>query len=166
MGTFFFSEKELYMKFLKLKPNVNWKEQPIYLEYFTEDAAILLSDIDIQATLQAHNLHCDIFIHPGKYFLGTSSGFAFQKDSPLKEIIDFQLLKFFQTGFMTKLSQKYLKTELEVCEPPVRELDFKATFFSFAILGCGVVIALIVFTAEIIRFYSEKRFLVKKYFVP
>ena len=58
------------------------------MEYFTEDVALLLSDIDIQTLLEVLKLKCEIFIHPGKYFMGSSSGFAFPKDSPLKELIE------------------------------------------------------------------------------
>lgn len=123
---------------------MDWKKYPIPLEYFTRDVVLLLSDIDLQTLADEFDLHCEVFVHPGKYFSGSSSGFAFQKDSPLKEVIDYQLLKFFQSGLLEQLVKKYLKTERRTCEPPVKELDFKATICSFAILGCGVMTALIV----------------------
>ena len=127
---------------------MSWKKSPIPLEYFTEDVVQMLTDIDIHETAQVYNLHCEIFIHPGKYFMGTSSTFALQKDSPLKEIINYQLLKFLQSGLMEQLTKKYIAKEQRICEPPVKELDFKATILSFAILGSGVAISLIASLVE------------------
>ena len=136
---------------------MDWKEYPIPMEYFTEDAALLLSDIDIQTLLEVRKLKCEIFIHPGKYFMGSSSGFAFPKDSPLKELIDYHLLKFQQSGLLEQLAKKYLKIEPHICEPPVRELDFKATIFSFAILATGVLTSLVVYLVEKIKDHYSKR---------
>lgn len=150
------SEKQLYKKFLKLKPNVKWKSHPIPQSYLTDDAALILSDIDINNLKDDYGLHCDLFIHPGKYLMGSSSSFAFQKDSPLKEIIDYQLLKFFQSGLLEQLVKKYFKMESHVCEPEVKEIDFKATFLSFAILGCGVLIAFVVSLLEKINVWFSK----------
>ena len=111
----------------------------------------MLTDIDIYDTVQEYDLHCEIFIHPGKYFMGSSSAFALQKDSPLKEVIDYQLLKFLQSGLLEQLSEKYIAKKQLVCLPPVQELDFKATALSFAILALGVATALIVSFVEKIK---------------
>ena len=154
---YFIPAKQLYNKFLKWKPNMGWKEHPIPLEYFTEDAALLLSDIDILALEEEYDLHCEIFINPGKYFKGSTSGFAFPKNSPLKEMINYHLLKFIQSGLLEQLIKKYFKEKRHVCEPPVRELDFKATIFSFAILVIGVVTSLVVSLVEKIRSHLQTR---------
>ena len=116
-----------------------------------KDAALLLSDVDIQTLLEVRKVKCEIFIHPGKYFLGSSSGFAFPQDSPLKDFINYHLLKFQQSGLLEQLAKKYLKIELNDCEPPVRELDFKATIFSFAILAASVLFSLGVFLVEKVK---------------
>ena len=133
---------------MTLKPNMSWKKSPVPLEYFTEDVVQILTDIDIYETAGVYSLHCEILIHPGKYFMGSSSGFALQKNSPLKEVIDYQLLKFLQTGLKEQLTKKYFVTKQHICEPPIMELDFKAIILSFAILASGVGISLIASLVE------------------
>jgi len=147
-----FPEGQLYQKFLRLKPNMKWSKSPIPLDIFTEDAAFLLTDIDIYETVERYNMHCDIFVHPGKYFMGSSSAFALQKGSPLKEIIDYQLLKFLQSGSIEQLVEKYIQKKQYICEPPVRQLDYKATSLLFIILAFGTVAAMLVSLMENVRF--------------
>ena len=149
-------EKQLLKKFLKLKPHVDWKEDLIPQQYFTEDAALLLSDIDTLTIFEEYNLHCEIFVNPGKYFKGSSSGFAFQKNSPIKDIINYHLLKFVQSGLLEQLAKKYIKREHHICEPPVKELDLNSTMLSFAILAIGIVIALVISLIEKIRGHNKK----------
>ena len=149
---------QLYNKFLKLKPDVNWTYSTVPLEYFTQDAALMVTDIGIHNIIEEYDLHCEIFINPGKYFTGTTSAFAYQKDFPLKEVIDYHLLKFQQSGLLEQLAKKYFKTQiLHDCQPPVRELDFKATSLSFAFLTAGVMIALMVSFVEKIRAYLQNK---------
>ena len=141
-------EKQLYKKFLKLKPDMKWEASKMPIEYFTKDAVVMLTDIDIYDTVEEYDLHCEMFVHPGKYFVGLSSAFALQKNSPIKEIIDYQLLNFLQSGHLEQLDKKYFSKRQHDCEPPVRELDFKATAFAFTILTFGVAFALIVLFVE------------------
>ena len=143
---------QLFNKFLNQKPDVNWTGNSFPVKDFTYDTAVMVNDIDIMNINEAFNLHCEIFIHPGKYFTGATSAFAFQKDFPLKEVIDYNLLRFHQSGLLEQLANKYFKKPAHDCLPPVRELDFKATIFSFAILATGIATAIIVFLVEKIRF--------------
>ena len=149
---------QLFNKFLELKPHVNWTYSTVPLEYFTQDAALMVTDMDIHKIIEEYDLHCEIFINPGKYLTGTTSAFAYQKNFPFKEVIDYHLLKFQQSGLLEQLAKKYFKTQiLDDCQPPVRELDFKATSLSFAILTAGVMIALIVSFVEKIRAYLQNK---------
>ena len=130
---------------------MKWEASKIPIEYFTKDAVVMLTDIDIYDTVEEYDLHCEMFVHPGKYFVGLSSAFALQKNSPIKEIIDYHLLNFLQSGHLEQLGKKYFSKRQHDCEPPVRELDFKATIFSFAILAAGVLFSLGVFLVEKVK---------------
>jgi len=136
---------------MRLKPDIKWNHSSIPLDIFTQDAAFLLTDTDIFYNVEKHSMHCDIFIHPGKYYKGSSAAFVLQKGSPLKEIIDYKLLSFLQYGFIERLAEKYFQKKLHDCEPPVRELDFKSTALSFFILASGAAAALLVSLLENIR---------------
>jgi hypothetical protein len=134
-------EHQVYNKFLRIKPDFNWHEPMIKEELFTADVALMMADTDTNQMAAHYNIHCDIFINPPKYLTDSAIAFAFQKDFALKEIIDHQLLKFKQTGLLKKLSMQYFKDFPRHCEPPVRELSFRATFITFAILATGVLTA-------------------------
>jgi hypothetical protein len=134
------------------KSHYTWSEQIIPRENFTEDVAIMIEDMDIFKTATEYGIECEIFIHPGQYLMHSPTAFLFQKDFPLKEIIDYQLLKFQQSGLLKRLAKKYFKKINKECHPPVRELSFGATFISFAILTAGIIIATFFLTIEKARF--------------
>jgi hypothetical protein len=104
-----FLEIQLYQKFLRLKPDFSWTEPMIKEELFTKDVALMLSDTQIYHLAVEYNIQCDIFINPGMYMTHFTNAFAFQKDFALKEIIDYQLLKFKQTGLLKKLANQYFR---------------------------------------------------------
>jgi hypothetical protein len=108
----------------------------------------MMGEIEIFNTATEYAIECDIFIHPGQYLTQSPLAFAFQKDFALKEIIDYQLLKFKQSGLLKCLSQKYFKKVNTDCQPPFRELSFHTTFVSFAILAAGIIIAIFILALE------------------
>jgi hypothetical protein len=108
----------------------------------------MMGEIEIFNTATEYGIDCDIFIHPGRYLTQSPLAFAFQKDFALKEIIDYQLLKFKQSGLLKRLSQKYFQKIKTDCQPPFRELGFLATFVSFAILAAGIIIAIFILALE------------------
>ncbi len=135
-------------KFLRLKSDKSWEGSKIPTEIFTEDAALMLRDIEIEQFANENDLHCEIFINPKKYLTHSTSSFVFQKDFALKEVIDHHLLKFEEVGIFKHLAQKYIKHIYHDCQPPFRELSFQATIFTFVALASGVVIAIITLTVE------------------
>jgi hypothetical protein len=135
-------------KFLRLKSDKSWKGSQIPAEIFTEDTALMLSDIEIEQFANENDLHCKIFINPKKYVTHSASSFVFQKDFALKEVIDHHLLKLEQAGLLKHVSQKYIKQIYHDCQPPFRELSFQATIFTFVVLATGVVIAIVTLTVE------------------
>jgi len=50
--------------FLRLKSDKSWKGSQIPAEIFTEDTALMLSDIEIEQFANDNDLHCKIFINP------------------------------------------------------------------------------------------------------
>jgi hypothetical protein len=125
---------------------------------FTEDVAIMLGDIEIYNLATAYDIQCDIVIHPGSYLTQSSLSFAYQKDFALKEIIDYQLLKMKQSGLLNHLERKYFRKISQDCQPPIRELSFRATFLSFAILVLGIIMAILSLCVENILFmFSGKQ---------
>jgi hypothetical protein len=150
-------EQQLYNKFLRLKDNFDWREPVIPENLFTEDVALMIGDTEIHQMVLKYDNGCDIFINPGKYLTHSALAFAFQKDFALKEIIDFQLLKFKQMGLLNKLAKKYFKHIPQNCVVPVRELSFHSTFVSFAILVSGFIIAIGSLLVEKITFILSKR---------
>ena len=147
-----FLEYQLYQKYLRLKPDFNWTEPMIKEELFTKDIALMLGDTDIYRLAVEYNIQCDIVINPGRYLTHLANAFAFQKDFALKEIIDYQLLKFKQAGLLKKLANHYFRHIPRDCEPKIKELSFKATFIPFALLASGVLIALCSLLVEKITF--------------
>ncbi len=147
-----FLENQLIQKFLRLKPEFNWTELMIKEELFTQDVALMLGDTEIYLLAVEYNIQCDIVINPGRYLTHFANAFAFQKDFALKEIIDYQLLKFKQTGLLKKLANKYFRQIPRDCEPKIKELSFKATFVPFALLASGVLIAFCSLLVEKITF--------------
>ncbi len=137
---------------MRTKSHYTWSEPIIPRENFTEDVAIMIEDMDIFNTATEYGIECDIFIHPGQYLTHTPIAFVFQRDFALKEIIDYQLLKFQQSGLLKRLAKTYFKKIHKDCHPPVRELSFGATFISFAILAAGIIIATFFLTIEKARF--------------
>jgi hypothetical protein len=137
---------------LRTKSHYTWSEQIIPRENFTEDVAIMIEDMDIFKTATEYGIECNIFIHPGQYLTHSPLAFVFQKDFALKEIIDYQLLKFQQSGLLKHLAKKYFKKINKDCQLPVRELSFGATFLSFAILAAGIIIATFFLIIEKARF--------------
>jgi hypothetical protein len=133
---------------LRTKSHYNWSERLIPREYFTEDVAIMIEDMEILNTATEYGIDCDIFIHPGQYLTHLPVSFVFQKDFALREIIDYQLLKFQQSGLLKHLAKKYFQKINKDCQPPVTELSFGATFISFAILAAGIIIAIFILALE------------------
>jgi len=148
----------LYDKFLTLKPDFKWDKPIIQEKLFTKDVALMMGDVEIIQMADEYNLHCDIFINPGKYLAQSAMAFAFQKDFALKEIIDFQLLKLKQTGLLKKLATKYFKEIPQDCATePIRELSFQETLLSFGILASGILVALCSLLAEQVRLLFTRK---------
>jgi hypothetical protein len=112
----------------------------------------MIEDMDIFKTATEYGIECNIFIHPGQYLTHSPLAFVFQKDFALKEIIDYQLLKFQQSGLLKHLAKKYFKKINKDCQLPVRELSFGATFLSFAILAAGIILVTFFLIIEKARF--------------
>jgi hypothetical protein len=112
----------------------------------------MIDDMEILNTATKYGIECDMFIHPGQYLTHLPVSFVFQKDFALREIIDYQLLKFQQSGLLKHLAKKYFKKINKDCQLPVRELSFGATFLSFAILAAGILIATFFLIIEKARF--------------
>jgi hypothetical protein len=74
--------------------------------------------------------------------------FVYQKNFPLTEIIDYHLQKFKESGLLQRLEKKYFKKLVQDCNPVVREMTFKATFLTFAILSVGIGASLLAFAVE------------------
>ncbi len=138
---------------MTLKPDFKWDEPIIPEKLFTEDVALIIGDTEINQLAAKYNLYCDISINQGKYLTQSAIAFAFQKDFfALKEIIDFHLLKFKQTGLLKKLAIKYFKKIPQDCATePIRELSFQETLLSFGILASGILVALCSLLAEQVR---------------
>ncbi len=117
----------------------------------------MLGDTEIYHLAVKYNIQCDIVINPGRYLTHFPLAFAFQKDFALKEIIDYQLLKFKQTGLLKKLANQYFREIPRDCEPQIKELSFKATFIPFALLATGVLIAICSLAVEKIRLMFASR---------
>ena len=116
-----------------------------------------MTDVEASSFSSANNgIDCQIFVHPSKYPAFSTSSFVFQKDFALKEIIDYQLQKFWQSGLMSHLAKKYFKKINQECDVPMKELSFKATFMSFVLLVFGLVLAIICFVLEKFRFRHFK----------
>ena len=122
------------------------------LKDFTNDVAMLLNDVEAFNFASAYGIDCEMVVHPKKYSARGTSSFLFQKDFALKEVIDYQLQKFKQSGLLSHLAKKYLKKVNQNCDAPLRELSFKATFFSFTVLAFGIIVAIICFAVEKFRF--------------
>ena len=148
-----FAERLLLDKFIKEKKEYhNWTELLIPLQIFSSDIALLLNEVEAYNIASSYDIGCQIFLHPRKYFAWGTSSFVFQKDFALKEIIDYHLQKYKESGVMRHLAKKYLSMIRQDCNPPLRELSFKATFLSFALLFVGLVIAMVCFMVEKILF--------------
>lgn len=148
---------KIYQKYLKEKPGWEWSTPTVPLTFFTEDVALMITDIEIQNIVQEYGLQCEIAIHSGKYMTALTSSFAFQKDFALAEVIDYHLLKFEQSGLLDQLLSKYFSKLQSDCQSPVRELGFQATFLCFAILAVGAIVAIAFSLAEKCRFHYCKR---------
>lgn len=148
-----FSEQKIFEKFKRVKGELeNWKDFYIPLENFTSDVALLLNDVEAYNLASAYGIDCEMFVHPRKYTARQTSSFLFQKDFPLKEFIDYQLLKFQQSGLLTHTAKKYFTKASLTCDAPLRELSFKATFFSFAILVAGLALAIACLIVEKLKY--------------
>ena len=123
----------------------------IPLDMFTDDVALMLNDVEIYNLATAYDLHCGIVINPGAYSISASVTFAFQKDFALTEAIDHQLKKLKESGILKHLSQKHFKKVVQDCPQTITELSFKGTFFLFAILASGVVLAVVSLIIEQIK---------------
>jgi hypothetical protein len=141
-------EQQIYHKFLRTKADYSWDELTIPFKNFTQDVAVMLRDIEIFNLATTYGIECDIFIHPGHYLTQSPLAFVFQKDFALKEIIDHQLLKLMQSGVLKRLAKKHIKSISQDCQTPVRELSFRATFVSFAILAGGIITAIFILVIE------------------
>ena len=153
----YFPEHQLHEKFLRLKGNKTWSFQKngnVPLDLFTDDVALMLSDVEINQMVHLHHLECEIVVNPGKYLSSFYVSFIFQKDFALKELIDFHLLKFQQSGLLKQLERKYLNKFIQDCAPEVRELNFHATCLAFVVLVIGVVMAVMTSVAEKLRLGS------------
>ena len=84
------------------------------------------------------------------------TSFGYQKNFALREIIDYHLQKFKQGGLFKQLENKYLKTFVQDCEPPFREINFRVVFLAFALLCVGFISALVIFTFEKVNFCCKQ----------
>lgn len=156
----FFTEHKIYEK-----SNMTWKVQenrPFPLELFTHDVALMISDVEINQMVKQHHLECEIFINPGKYLTSFYISFIFQKDFAFKEVIDYHLLKFEQSGLLKQLERKYFEKFIQDCAPAIRELNFHATCLAFAVLVFGAIMALLTFVAEKLRIDSALKAVLTK----
>jgi len=143
------TERLLFEKFKRQKGGYdNWTGLWIKHEDFAGDVALLLNEVEAFEMGAAYGIECEMFSHPRKYLGWGTSSFAYQKNFALKEVLDYHLQKFMQSGLLEHLAKKYLKKITPECTPPLRELSFKATFFPFAILAVGTACAMTSFLAE------------------
>ena len=142
---------KIFDKFLRQKSGWVWNEFVIPEHLFTEDVALMVTDIDVHNIITSYKFQCQIFIHSGNFMTQSTSSFAYQKDFALREVIDYHLLKFEQSGLLDRLMDKYFTKPLSDCQQPIRELGFQATFLCFAILVIGIVIAM---ASSVVERYS------------
>ena len=142
-------ERLIFEKFMRQKGEYEvWNELLIPLQIFSSDIALFLNEVEAYNIASSYDIGCQIFLHPRKYFAWGTSSFVFQKDFALKEIIDYHLQKCKESGVMRHLAKKYLSMIRQDCNPPLRELSFKATFLSFALLFVGLTAAMVCFIVE------------------
>ena len=92
---------------------------------------------------------CEIYIHPGRHLPTLSlNSYAFQKDFPYLEIIDYSIHQIQMTGLYKRLQQKYFSYPIRDCAVQFFELDYRSTILMFIVLGSGILISLLVFVSE------------------
>ena len=105
--------------------------------------------------LNGEDLRCQIYIHPGEYLLTLANNhFAYQKDFPLREMIDYHIRKIKQIGIDQKLSKKYFPPLEQDCEPPIKEVKLSDTIFIFVTLVSGLIFAVLILSIEFALGYA------------
>ena len=128
-------------------------------EPFLANRALILNEVEVQEFLRANgeDLICQVFVHPGKYFPSLSNNhFVYQKDSPLREMIDYHVLKIKESGIFHLLVQKHFPPLAQDCSSSTKEIQLTDTVFVFAVLASGLTASLIVLLFETFYKYSKK----------
>ena len=71
------------------------------------------------------------------------------KQSELKPLVDFYLLKMHQNGQIRRIANTHLaKPNVESCQQTLKEIRYQNTVSAFMLLGCGIIFALIYLGVE------------------
>lgn len=126
-----------------------WTSIYLILEPFRANRAFILDDVEFTNFASRYDIFCEIFVHPGKYVPTLSySTYAYQKNFPLKEILDYHINKMKQSGILHKLGRKYFPPLIQDCETPLKEIDIRGTIFTFSVFSAGVVSSILIFSSE------------------
>ena len=123
---------------------------------FLANRAFLLDDSDIFQFVGVigNDFLCQVYVHPGKYLPGLSSyHFAYQKNFPLQEMIDYYLQKIKQGGINSSLFKKYFPLLKQECAKPIKEIELRDTIFMFVVLTSGMMMAMFCYCFEKINWY-------------
>ena len=83
-------------------------------------------------------------------FARTQDVFAYQKDSPLKEMFDFFLRIKLESGVIRKVTKRHVDVPMVDCARELdRRLDFNTLFGHFSILTGGALLAILSVTVEL-----------------
>ena len=135
-----------------------WNKYSDLREPFLANRALILNEVQVQEFLRENgeDLNCQVFIHPGKYLPSLSNNyFVYQKDSPLREMIDYHVLKIKESGIFHLLVQKHFPPSAQDCSLPTKEIQLTDTVFVFALLASGLATSLIVLLLETFYKYSK-----------
>ena len=123
--------------------------------------AILLDFGEVQEMIRQNgeDLVCQIYIHPGKYLPSMANNhFVYQRDFPLREIIDHYIYKIKESGIDDKFDRKYFPPLFQDCQAPLKEVDLKDTIFIFVALATGLFVAILVLFFEVSYRYFVWRY--------
>ena len=114
--------------------------------------AVLLDFGEVREMIRQNgeDLVCQIYIHPGKYLpLMANNHFIYQRDFPLREMIDHYIYKIKESGIDDKFDRKYFPSLFQDCQSPLKEVDLKDTIFIFVALATGLFVAIFILFVEL-----------------
>ena len=114
--------------------------------------AVLLDFGEVHEMIRQNgeDLVCQIYIHPGNYLPSLANDhFIYQKDFPLREMINHYIYKITQSGIHDKFIRKYFPPLPQDCQSPLKEVDLTDTIFNFVALATGLFVAVLILGFEL-----------------